>query len=80
MQENSFFIGPQRLQGFARGIGRVVGQLTDLTRQFYGALTDAAKEQDGAGPSGPPGWFSDVARPGSSIKVRERADGDDAED
>ena len=74
------FIGPKRLPGFAREVGRLIGQLTDVTRQFYGALTDAAKEQDGAGSSQPPGWFSDVARPGSSIKVRELTDDADSED
>lgn len=74
------FIGPKRLPGFARGVGRMVGQLTGVSRQFYGALTDAAKEQDGDGSSRPPGWFSDVARPGSSIKVRERPDDENAED
>jgi len=65
------FIGPKRLPGFARGIGRVVGQLTEISRQFYAALTDAAAEQDGESTSRTPGWFSDVARPASSLKVRE---------
>ncbi len=74
------FIGPKRLPGFARGIGRVLGQLSEVSRQFYRALTDAAKEQDSDASSRPPGWFSDVARPGSSIKVRERVDDDDTED
>ncbi len=71
------FIGPKRLPGFARGIGRVVGQLSEVSRQFYAALTDAAAEQDGDASSRAPGWFSDVARPASSLKVRECGEDND---
>ena len=74
------FIGPKRLPGFARSIGRLVGQLSEISRQFYSALTDAAKEQDGDASSRPPDWFSDVASPGSSVKARKLSDDKDAKD
>jgi len=70
------FVGPKRLPGVARSIGRVWGQLSDMSRQFYDALTDAAKEQNADGPS-VPDWLSDVAKPGSSIKVRPLGEDDD---
>jgi len=72
------FIGPKRLPGFARGIGRVVGQLSEVSRQFYAALTDAAAEQDDEPSSRAPGWFSDVARPASSLKVHECGEDNDS--
>jgi len=70
------FVGPKRLPGVARGIGRALGQLSDMSRQFYMALTDAARQQDADG-SSVPDWFSDVAKPGSSIKVRPLGKDDD---
>jgi len=73
-------IGPKRLPGFARGLGQLVGQLSEISRQFYSALTDAAKEQDGDASPKAPDWFSDVARPGSSIKPRKPSDDKDAKD
>lgn len=63
-------IGPKRMPDFAKRLGQVITQLSETSRQFYAALTDSATKQ-GDATDQPPGWFSDVARPGSSVKTEK---------